>query len=310
MEEREQNSSENRGNSPVNKRNKRTVTWLIVGVAVLSITLIVVFIFKQNTIRDQENQLLEAYENLDSISDQLDSKIVEIRELGGDVAELTKAKEELQAEKEELLENKRYTQRQLSKLRDRLDGYKELLVMKDEEIEQLKKINEELVSENTELKTEKNQLNVQLREAKATQTELNEKVQKASQLEAENIKVIAVNNRGKEREGEFRSRQVDHLKIDFNIAKNDVAPIEGKEIFIRIVDENDNVIFDVAKGSGTFMLNGEETFYTAKQEILFDNSQQQLSFIYNKGSEYESGVYDLEIYTDGYLMGNKPFRVK
>ena len=58
------------------------------------------------------------------------------------------------------------------------------------------------------------------------------------------------------------------------------------------------------------MLDGKETFYTAKKDVLFDNSQQQLSFTYDKGSEYDKGVYTMEAFTDGYSMGAKTFTVK
>jgi hypothetical protein len=70
------------------------------------------------------------------------------------------------------------------------------------------------------------------------------------------------------------------------------------------------VLFDVARGSGTFMYQSKEEFYTAAQEILFDNTKQQLSFIYDKGSEYPSGTYDLEIYADDYQIGKGQFVVK
>ena len=79
---------------------------------------------------------------------------------------------------------------------------------------------------------------------------------------------------------------------------------------IRIVGPDDNVLFDVASGSGTFMFDGKEEFYTAKQEILFDNTRQKLAFDYDKGSEYVPGAYHLQVYTDDYLMGEKEFMVK
>ena len=79
---------------------------------------------------------------------------------------------------------------------------------------------------------------------------------------------------------------------------------------IRVTDENGQVIFDVAKGSGTFMLDGKEEFYTVAQEILFDNTRQKLSFLYEKGSEYASGNYTVDIFTDGYRMGQVEFKVK
>ena len=98
--------------------------------------------------------------------------------------------------------------------------------------------------------------------------------------------------------------------MEFNLAENKVAPIEGKKIMIRVIDESGQVIFDVARGSGTFILNGKEEFFTASQEILFDNTHQKLTYIYEKGSEYASGNYRVEIYSDNYQIGSSEFVVK
>jgi cell division protein ZapB len=57
-------------------------------------------------------------------------------------------------------------------------------------------------------------------------------------------------------------------------------------------------------------VNGKEQFYTGVQEVLFDNTRQKMTFFYEKGSEYASGNYAIEIYTDGYLMGQSQFGVK
>jgi hypothetical protein len=160
------------------------------------------------------------------------------------------------------------------------------------------------------LKTKQNVLNDSINKLAQNKNELATKVAIASQLKAENISVMAVNNKGKERESPFRSRQVEKLKVEFNIAENKVAPIEGKKILIRVVDENGKAIFDVARGSGTFIFEGREEFYTAAQEILFDNTKQKLTFFYEKGSEYTPGDYTVEIFTDGYKMGTVAFTVK
>jgi cell division protein ZapB len=143
-----------------------------------------------------------------------------------------------------------------------------------------------------------------------SKNELASKVAIASQLKAENIRILALNDRGKERTSPFRAKQISQLKIEFNLAENSVAPIEGKKIMIRIIDENGQVLFDVARGSGTFIFNGKEEFYTAAQEVLFDNTRQKLTYLYDKGSEYSPGTYTLEIYTDDYLIGRGDFVVK
>ncbi len=254
-----------------------------------------------------EEDLATTMQRLNEIQTELNQKIVDLEKLGGDITELQKAKAEVDAE---LKRTRSRTSRNIKELKDRVDGYEQLLKLKDEELEKLKSLNKELYSENRNLKTTQNLLSDSINRLAKNTDELNTKVAIASQLKAENIGIVSVNSRGKERTSPFRSKQLETLKIDFNIAENKVAPIEGKKIMIRVTDENGQVIFDVARGSGTFMLNGKEEFYTVAQEILFDNTRQKISLLYEKGSEYASGSYTVDIFTDGYRMGQAEFKVK
>lgn len=254
-----------------------------------------------------EEELATTMQRLTEISAELDQKIAQVEKLGGDVADLEQAKAEIE---EELRRNKRATGKEIKALKDRVEGYELLLKNKDEEIANLQSVNRELLTENRSLKTQQNKLGDSLNRLSQSKEALATKVAIASQLKAENIRIVALNDRGRERNAPFRAKQIEQLKIEFNLAENSVAPIEGKKIMIRIIDENGQVLFDVARGSGTFIFNGKEEFYTAAQEVLFDNTRQKLTFVYDKGSEYASGNYVLEIYTDDYLMGRGEFEVK
>ena len=254
-----------------------------------------------------EEDLAGTMQKLTDIQAELNQKITEIEKLGGDVKELQKAKAEVELE---LKRNNKRSAKALQELKDRVEGYQELLKLKDQEIEKLKNVNTQLFSENKNLKTKQNKLSDSIVNLAKNKDELASKVAIASQLKAENITIKAVNNKGKERDSPFKNRQLQKLKVDFNLAENKVAPIEGKKIIIRIIDENGQVIFDVAKGSGTFIFNGKEEFYTAAQEILFDNTKQKLSYLYEKGSEYAAGKYIVEIFTDSYKIGSGQFEIK
>lgn len=294
------------------KSNKSTII-----IAILSVVILVQFVkmyfdhkdeqalIAENTTTEQE--LASTLQQLNDIKTELDQKIIEIQKLGGDVTELQKAKQEIDTE---LRRTRRANGQVIKELKDRVEGYEELLKLKDEELDKLKSVNKELLSENTTLKTQKNQLGDSISRLAQTKNELATKVTIASQLKAENITIKAVNDNGKERDSPFKNRQLDKLKVDFNLAENNVAPIEGKKIMIRIIDQNGQVIFDVSRGSGTFIYNGKEEFYTASQEILFDNTKQKLSYLYEKGSEYASGSYVLEIYCEDYKIGTGKFEVK
>jgi cell division protein ZapB len=222
------------------------------------------------------------------------------------VAELEKAKAEITSE---LKRSNKRSSKAIQELKDRVEGYQELLKMKDEEIEKLKNVNTQLFSENKNLKTKQNKLSDSISQLSRNKEELASKVAIASQLKVENMIIKAVNSKGKERNSPFKNRHLQKLKVEFNIAENKVAPIEGKKIIIRVIDSNNQVIFDVARGSGNFILNGKEEFYTSAQEILFDNTKQKLTFFYEKGTEYAEGKYTIEVYTEGYLMGKGEFEV-
>lgn len=295
------------------KRNYKTPIIISIMAVVIIVQFIKIFLDSQekHDIRTElvstEESLATTQQRMREIRTELDSKIEEVKKLGGNVADLEKAKAEIEAE---LRRNKRATGKEIKALQDRLEGYELLLKNKDDEIEKLKSVNTQLLTENKTLKTQKIQLADTINKINQSKEELASKVAIASQLKAENIRIVALNDRNKERESPFRSRQIGRLKIEFNLAENSVAPIEGKKILIRILDENGQVLFDVARGSGTFVYQGKEEFYTAAQEILFDNTRQRLAFEYDKGSEYASGTYQVEIYADDYQIGTGQFTVK
>lgn len=291
---------------------KLTIAIIVLAVLLLAAIVKVFLDYRTNSNLNAENfrqqeELTQTYYSLDSVQSQLDKRIQTISELGGEIDTLLKVKEQLEKEKESIRTN---SNRQIGELRSRVEGYRELLVAQDEEITKLRAINEQLLTENTDLKVEKNQLSASIRDLNQSKDKLEEKVALASQLKVENMVISAVNSRGKETEGEFKNRQIESIKIDFNIAENKVAPVDGKDVLIRIVAPDGNVLFDVTRGSGSFMYEGKEMYYTSKQEILFDNTRQKLSFLYNKGSEYAMGIHKVEVYTDGYVMGMGSFTVK
>ncbi len=255
----------------------------------------------------EESEHAATMQRLNEIQADLELKIVELEKLGGDITELQAAKEEIE---KELQNTKKRDKATISRIQNKVSGYEELLVAKDKEIERLAALNEQLYTENKDLKVEANQLNRTINELSEEQLNLQGKIDVASKLAIQNVKVIAVSSRGRESESPFKARQVMQLKVTFNISKNDVAPIEGKQLMMRVMDPQGNVLFDVAKGSGTFFYLGKEEFYTATQEILFDNSQQEVIFFYEKGSNYETGKYEIEVYTEDYKMGTGSFEIK
>ena len=263
---------------------------------------------KLQTEFDQTKTQLTA--QLDSIGRTLSSKIVALAELGKNIDSLVVVKDSITAQRDQLQRTRKANKALIRRLDRKVNGYQELLLAKDEEIKKLRKINTALLVENNELKVDKNQLNATIRKQEERERELQQKVSLIAKLKAENVKVFSINRRGKEREGDFRSRQAQKIKVTFNLADNKAAPVAGHQIIVQVIDPAGKVVFDVAKGSGSFKIGGKEQFYTAMQEIVFDNSKQVLTFVYDKGSAFKKGKYKIILLSDTYEIGRANFSVR
>ena len=247
---------------------------------------------------------------LDSVTYQLDLRIQEIEKLGGDVKALEDVRDQLIAE--------RNSQRQRSSseivaLNEKIKTYNSMIVEKDQEILELRAMNQQLFTENQDLKTTQAEIEEEVAQLNIQKEDLQAKVNVASMLKAENIEIAAINSRGKERvetTKDFKNRQIERIKVSFNLADNKVAEKGPRNIYVQVLAPNAQPIFDVAKGSGTFMMDGAEQFYTVKQDVIFDNTEQELTFFYEKGSDYVSGSHQVKIFVDNYEVGSKTFTVK
>ncbi|NVK51199.1 MAG: hypothetical protein HWE09_15615 [Cyclobacteriaceae bacterium] len=255
----------------------------------------------------ENNQLNQ---RLDSVTYQLNLRIQEIEKLGGDIAALEQVRDQLIAERNS---NRQRTANEIAELNKRIQSYNGMLQEKDQEILELRAMNQQLYAENQDLKTTQAEIEEEVAKLNLQKEDLQAKVNVASMLKAENISVAAINRRGRERietTNDFRNRQIERIKVSFNFAENKVAPPGPRNVYVQILAPNEQPIFDVAKGSGTFTVDGVEQFYTVKQDVLFNNSGEALTFYYEKGSDYASGDHTIRIFVDDYQVGSTTFSVK
>ncbi|MBN3521844.1 hypothetical protein JYB62_17685 [Algoriphagus lutimaris] len=252
----------------------------------------------------------ELNKRLDSVTYQLDLRIQEIEKLGGNVKALEEVRDQLIAERNT---SRQRSANEIAVLNEKIRSYSGLIEEKDQEILELRAMNQQLYAENQDLKTTQAEIEQEVAQLNIQKEDLQAKVNIAAMLKAENINIAAVNSRGKERvetTKDFRNRQIERIKVSFNLADNQVAEKGPRNVYVQILAPNSQPIFDVAKGSGTFMMDGVEEFYTVRQDIIFDNTEQELTFYYEKGSDYNSGTHEVRIFVDNYQIGSKTFSVK
>ncbi|PLK45649.1 hypothetical protein [Emticicia sp. TH156] len=277
---------------------------------------------KTVNISQKTKELLLTNSKLDSIAVQLDAKIAEVQALGGQVEDLQALKVQLEQDKKNLINSKNVSIKQYeSKIKD----YEAALTEKDAEIAKLREENSVLTtqnqtlgsenttlkSENSSLRTDKQALSDSVYSTTVKNRELTEKVTLAAALKAMNVSVNAINSRGRERDGgAYKAKRVDKVRISFKLAENPLTKKEDKVIYLRLLDPKGNVISDMATGSGTFTFGGNETVYTSKQTVMYDNTGQNVDFVYSRGSAYEKGKYTVELYSEGFSIGRGTFDVR
>ena len=290
---------------------EKKIIRLLSGIIIVIIIGLAFFIYQNNENEKikmmQEKELDNVYLELDSISNVLSEKILTISQLGGNIDSLLVLKENLEIEKKEF-RTRAYAQ--INRLQGKVDGYRELLLAQDEEIERLKKVNEQLFEENKEQKIEINNLNSTISNINQSNKKLEEKIEVASRLEILDFEVIGIFRNGSEKKNSFRNRSLDRLSINLTLNENDLAKIEVVDVYISIEKPNGEIIYDISKGSGTFTYEKREEFYTIKEGVLVDRSKKELSINYIKNQEFNKGLHKVHFYTNQYKIGSGEFLIK
>lgn len=268
------------------------------------------------TLATQQTTIETKTSEIDNMTVELEDQIARYEKLAADYAAIGEENTEL-LEKAEALraEVKKWKnsagsnasqRRALEKELDKMKANAQVdLIAKDEELQRIKLFADSLKASNDSLHVAQGQMVEE-------NTSLSDLVRVASVLKAEGLTVTAINDKNKEYDGsEFKTKHIDKLRVKFQLAENKVAKKDTKELILRIIEPSGTVLFDLSSGGGSFTnAEGKTDFYTDKQNVVFDNSKQTITFLYSKGSEYEEGTYKVEIYGEGYLIGEGSFVVK
>jgi myosin heavy subunit len=302
-------------------QERRRFLLIFLIVSLVTAILVLLYLMQRNyNSQKQEYEKLMAdqktnYEkDLKKLSDDLQDQIQKARRLGEEKEELVdslqKVFKEIQADRTNLRQTLQLSQSQVKQYKEKIEAYEILLRQKDKEIEKLRETADILYKENTKLKDDKNEIYSDLSEEKKQREKLQSKIEEAAILKAENIQINALMSNGKEISGpQFRASRVDKLKILFNLADNKVAKIGNKDIYMRVLEPAGTILVN-PNGSGEFQVDGKSVYYSARRQILFDNSRQAVDFEFARTGQYQAGRHTIELYCDGQRIGYGTFEVR
>jgi regulator of replication initiation timing len=301
------------------KRNNNTIYLVIIAILAVVIAYLLYTQNQQsNTIETQEETIATQDQEITQKTQELDQLRLEYARVMEERTQLNLNNDSLVAQVAKLDKAIRELRR-TGKLNDQKRKDLEALVAtlrtdleaKDREIALLKEKVDSLGKENQNLQTEKQEMGSQIENLRTTEKQLSDKVAIASKLKAENIALFAVNSKGKERDGnEHKSKNIEKVKLVFTLGQNDVAERNAKDILLKVTDPSGTVLYDLNSGGGIFTFNGEKSFYTLREQIMFDNTNQKIELLYTKGMQFIPGEHLFELFCEGHKIGETRMKVR
>ena len=296
--------------------SKKTIVILLVLLAIAIGYVIYDKVQTKNVIQQKDETITIATTAKDSLAsefakiskrfDTLSSNNVNLQgSLAAKNTELLKQKASI----DELAHKKNLSAEELKKARMLIAGLNEKLDSFEAEIKKLKMENKVLDSSNKQLTTDKNQLTTekkQLIDTLTTTTNQNkvlaDKVDVATTLKASNINVTAIKVKSDGKESEVsKAKNADLLRISCTIDENRVAPSGNKTLYVCAFSPDGK-----PNGSeGNFTLrDGSEKPFTNKVDVSYEQGKiSKVSFNWKPGTKFVPGSYKIEIYNNGFKIG-------
>lgn len=225
----------------------------------------------------------------------LAEKSTEIQQLKGNISTILRKKNATAAELAD-------AKKMISDLNGKINGlFVEIEKLKGEN-QQLTTSNEQLNTEKTQLTSDKQNLEQNLSKTNTEKQQLADKVDVASTLHASNIGITAINLKSSGKEKETNSaKKADFMRVNFIIDPNRITPSGSKDFYV-VITGPDGKIFNEG-GNFTTREEGEKGF-TNKVTVNYEQGKIiPVSFNWKKSDKFVEGSYKIEIYNNGFKIG-------
>ncbi|HYH57148.1 MAG TPA: hypothetical protein VD772_11075 [Anseongella sp.] len=249
---------------------------------------------------------------------RLETELGEVNALKLDLSSELKARQAELVEKvkqlQQALDNNKLTARQLQLAKSEVTGLRNYVGAYLSEIGELKREKNELIAENRDLRSKvdvEKQRNIEL---STKNVELAEKISEAATLEAEKVNIITfysrTNNGREEEDPTSRAGRANKLRIEFAFYPNIVAEEGQREVYFRVF----NPAGDLLPATGDLPVfknaEGETVQCTAKTTIFYSRSNPVYAVELKQEEELQKGSYHVQLFTDGYPIGEGSFSLK
>jgi TolA-binding protein len=299
--------------APDNSKTKNVVIGILAaGIIGLSAYLIVDKNKTGEVIQHQETQIAtvtseksEVQKSFDASLARLDSMSSANKGLEGKLtaknSEIAKVKSEIRS----ILNKRNATAAELSKAKALIESLNGKIEGMQAEVARLTQENQTLSNDKVVLTQEKEKLNTDLTATTAVKEELAKQVDVASTLNAYNITITPINvkNNGKEKVSTVAKR-VDKLVVSFDV-DNRIAQPGMTDVYVLVIGPDGKPLSADSLNSGTFTTREEgDKSFTAKFPVDVETAKKKnVEFAFKPGTNFQQGNYTIQIYQNGFKIG-------
>lgn len=270
----------------------------------------------ETTIQDQQKELeeLRALAEMDrrEMENQYEQFAMQYDELKKGVKD-KKVVKELEAEKkhtEELLAQIRKLKKEKStdaseilRLKKELESVREVLRSYIIQVDSLTRDNKRLRGELDGAHRRLDDATSTISTLNEDKARLNEKIDRAAQLNASGISINAVKKNGKDAR---KIKEINRFNVSFNIQRNVTAATGERRVYVRVMTPSGSVM----NPSGKFSYENKSLDCSAAKTIEYTGEEQHISLVVAASNEFlQPGRYSVHIFCDGRMIGSSSISI-
>ena len=177
-------------------------------------------------------------------------------------------------------------------------------------IDSLNTLNINLSNTLTEKTNKLNTVSNENQKYKKQNKDLQSKVALGAVLQAGNVTVSAIRIRNSGTQSETtRAAKTNTIKACFTLLENKLSKAGDKNIYIKVVDPNQKTL--VSKDPINIISSGGENLELSSKRIVnYQNENMDLCVFHEIQEELKPGSYKVEIFNDGYFIGESSFALR
>ena len=254
------------------------------------------------TVTDQKSEIQKSF---DASLARLDSMTTLNTGLQGKLSDKNKEIAATKNEIRSILNKRNATAAELAKARTLIAILNDKITVMEEQVAKLTQDNQTLTQDKVVLTQDKEKLTQDLTTTTVTKDSLEKKVDVASTLNASNIAIVPVDvkNNGKEKVTS-KAKRVNKLVISFDV-NNRIAQPGTTDVFVCVIGPDGKPVSLQSLNSGTFTTREEgDKPFTAKLPVDIETAKKKsVQFAFTPENNFQQGVYTIQIYQNGFLIG-------